>query len=53
MKKQNDYFKCKNCVFKICAGCYNNYHLKYNIDKCAHCKVEIYELNILLLIVII
>ena len=36
---ENDYFKCKNCVFKICAGCYNNYHLKYNIDKCAHCKV--------------
>ena len=48
------YFKCENCVFKICAGCYNNnYHLKYNIDKCAHCNVENYELNKLLLIVII
>ena len=36
---KNGYFKCKNCIFKICAGCYKNYHLKYNIDKCAHCKI--------------
>jgi len=33
---ETDYFKCESCVFKIC---YNNYHLKYNIDKCAHGNV--------------
>ena len=35
---KNDYFKCKTCIFKICASCYNNYHLHYDINKCAHCR---------------
>jgi len=35
---EDDYFKCNTCIFKICASCYNNYHLKYNIDKCSHCR---------------
>jgi hypothetical protein len=34
-----DYFKCQNCIFKICPSCYSNYHLKYNINKCSHCRV--------------
>ncbi len=24
--------------FKFCPSCYNNYHLKYKIDKCSHCR---------------
>jgi len=35
---EDDYFKCDICIFKICSSCYNNYHLKYNIDKCSHCR---------------
>ena len=35
---EDDYFKCNTCIFKICASCYNNYHLKYNINKCSHCR---------------
>jgi hypothetical protein len=35
---EDDYFKCDTCIFKICPSCYNNYHLKYNINKCSHCR---------------
>ena len=35
---KNDIFKCNICIFKICTSCYNNYHLKYNINKCSHCR---------------
>jgi hypothetical protein len=36
---KNDYFKCNRCIFKICASCYNNYHLKFNVNTCSMCRL--------------
>ena len=42
---ENNYDECKDCHYKICNICYDNYINKYNYKNCPQCRMIIHQEN--------
>ena len=37
-ENKTNYFKCKQCVFKSCIKCFNNFYFNEEKSKCPMCR---------------